>query len=197
MKNLIFFDTEFTGLHKNTTLISIGITSEDGEKFYGILTDYDKSQVDDWIKKNVIRNIEIDYKYDELISIKGTRSVVGKHLNEWIKDHFGEGEIQFVSDVCHYDFVLLIDLLTDGRTAFELPKNISPVCHDISQDIAEYLGITDKDAFDLNREEFITKEGCELPNGDKHNSLYDALVIKEIYNIIYSTSSYNEICGFV
>ena len=30
----IFFDTEFTGLHKNTTLISIGLVSETGDEFY-------------------------------------------------------------------------------------------------------------------------------------------------------------------
>ncbi len=30
----IFFDTEFTGLHRNTTLISIGLITETGEGFY-------------------------------------------------------------------------------------------------------------------------------------------------------------------
>ena len=29
----IFFDTEFTGLHKNTTLISIGLVTEEGKHF--------------------------------------------------------------------------------------------------------------------------------------------------------------------
>ena len=29
----LFFDTEFTGLHKNTTLISIGIIAENGKSF--------------------------------------------------------------------------------------------------------------------------------------------------------------------
>ena len=49
----IFFDTEFTGLHKNTTLISIGLISEDRRSFYAELTDYDKEQCDDWIKENL------------------------------------------------------------------------------------------------------------------------------------------------
>lgn len=39
----IFFDTEFTGLHKNTTLISIGCVDENGRTFYAELTDYDES----------------------------------------------------------------------------------------------------------------------------------------------------------
>ena len=53
----LYFDTEFTGLHKNTTLISIGIISEDGKTFYAELNDYDKSQVDEWIQSNVIDNL--------------------------------------------------------------------------------------------------------------------------------------------
>lgn len=33
----IFFDTKFTGLHQNTTLISIGLVSDEGERFYAEL----------------------------------------------------------------------------------------------------------------------------------------------------------------
>ena len=53
MKTKLFFDTEFTGLHKNTTLISIGIISEDGKTFYAELNDYDINQIsdDNWILK--------------------------------------------------------------------------------------------------------------------------------------------------
>lgn len=51
----VFFDTEFTGLHKNTTLISLGCVDENGRTFYAEFTDYDKSQVDDWINENVIK----------------------------------------------------------------------------------------------------------------------------------------------
>ena len=53
----IFFDTEFTGLHKNTTLISIGLVDENGRSFYAEFTAYNKSQVDDWIQENVINNL--------------------------------------------------------------------------------------------------------------------------------------------
>ena len=40
----IYFDTEFTGLHKDTTLISIGLVSECGKTFYGECYDYDENQ---------------------------------------------------------------------------------------------------------------------------------------------------------
>ena len=40
----LFFDTEFTGLHAGTTLVSIGIVAENGKKFYAEFSDYDESQ---------------------------------------------------------------------------------------------------------------------------------------------------------
>ena len=53
----VFFDTEFTGLHKDTSLISIGLISEDRRCFYAELTDYDEKQCDDWIRENVIKHL--------------------------------------------------------------------------------------------------------------------------------------------
>ena len=52
-----FFDTEFTGLRKDTTLISIGIVSDTGDRFYAELTDYNESMCDEWIEKNVLDHL--------------------------------------------------------------------------------------------------------------------------------------------
>ena len=84
----IFFDTEFTGLHQNTTLISIGLISECGKTFYAELTDYDKSQIDDWIQENVINNLmfngQKDVKYEHY---KATRSIDNKFPNTIYKSY--------------------------------------------------------------------------------------------------------------
>ena len=69
----IFFDTEFTGLHKNTELISIGLIAENGNMFYGEITNYDKSQVDNWIQENVINNLKHN----------------GNHIIEETKESYG------------------------------------------------------------------------------------------------------------
>lgn len=172
----IFFDTEFTGLHKNTSLISLGMVDENGRSFYAEFTDYDKTQVDDWIQKNVINNLindsnKIDYESDNWVVI-GDKDFICTMLKKWLKDY---DYVQLVSDVCHYDMVLFIDIF---GTAFDLPENVCPACYDINQLIAEYYGITLKAAFDLSREEII---GDNTIDGDKHNALYDARVIKEIY----------------
>lgn len=180
----IFFDTEFTGLHKDTTLISIGMVAENGKKFYAEFTDYDGKQCNDWIQDNVLAYTILQGNEDMARALgenTDTTVVIGcidsilLELKEWLSQF---NEVQFVSDVCHYDFVLLIDLF---GTAFDLPKNVSASCHDINQDISRHYGISEREAFDKSREKIVT-ELCEKPIvGIKHNSLYDAEVIKAIY----------------
>lgn len=190
--SLLFFDVEFTGLRKDTTLISLGIVSDNGKKFYAEFTDYDESQCDEWIKKNVIDNLHLDGMGDGIsdldeepsgVMVRGNKNYVSKELKEWLSQF---DLIQFVSDVCHYDFVLLIDLLTGGKTALDLPSNISAVCHDINFDIAKRYRISDKEAFDFSREEIMYDVcmGCNYVKGTKHNALYDAEVIKAIWEEI-------------
>ena len=54
----VFFDTEFTGLHKETTLISIGLVDENGRTFYAEFSYYYEVQCDKWIYENVIKNLK-------------------------------------------------------------------------------------------------------------------------------------------
>ena len=90
----IFFDTEFTGLHKNTTLISIGMIDENKRSFYAEFTDYDETQCDDWIKENVINylrrkgthNLYME-AYDRInkeTSIVGTKNQIKEKLEDWL-----------------------------------------------------------------------------------------------------------------
>jgi len=189
----LYFDTEFTGLHKNTTLVSIGIIDEDGRTFYAELGDYDHRQVDDWIEENVISNLRFHKKDgkgwcncgtldagepNSTTEVYGNHEFVAEALRDWLRDYEDHDEqVQMVSDVSHYDFVLFVDLF---GTAFDLPANINPACHDINQDIAKFMGISGKDAFDASREVLA---GLDAGEGAKHNSLWDAKVIKAIYDL--------------
>lgn len=175
----VYFDTEFTGLHKGTTLISIGLIASNGKKFYAEIVDYDRSQVNDWIKENVINNLwAVSKTIDECSKFEyyhlGTKEQIAQKLKEWFLEF---DSIQLISDVAHFDMVLLIDLFGG---AFDLPKNVNPSCHDINQDIAKFLGVTEREAFDVSRECFL---GICL-SSEKHNALYDAEIIKEIYEFI-------------
>lgn len=162
----VYFDTEFTGLHKNTDLISIGLIAENGKLFYAEITDYDKSQINDWLKENVIDNLLFGnnsgfkfYKNPLIVGSKPNRLIyhdkntVRYELNQWLKRF--DTDIQFVSDVCHYDMVLLIDLLADD--ALSMNKKFSLSCNDINQEIAKGLGISDAEAFDISREKLLVQ----------------------------------------
>lgn len=183
----LFFDMEFTGLHKETTPISLGIVSEDGKTFYAEFTDYNEMQCNDWIKENVISELlHCTEKWYERIADRqthGNNQIVSYALKDWMQQF---DKIQFISDVCHYDFVLLIDLLTNGGTALDLPENISAVCRDINQDIAAYFEVSDREAFDMSREQIMNDlcDSEDIVTGNKHNSLYDAEVIRVIYREI-------------
>ena len=213
----LFFDTEFTGLHRNTTLISIGIVSEDGRTFYAEFGDYSHMYVDNWIRMNVLSQCILPrvvtyadipkflqkseregytlnpdslpfswnwkgFNYERFnendTQVFGDTKTIASALNRWLKQF---EDVQFVSDVCHYDFVLLIDLFGN---AFDLPKNVCPACHDINPDIARHYGISEAEAFDKSREEIVMELCGEPINGKKHNALYDAQVIKAIYHEI-------------
>lgn len=220
----IFFDTEFTGLRKNTDLISIGLISGDNRTFYAEFNDYNEDYIDTWIKENVIKNLTLSgmeypytysFKYNNddrgnSIEMTGNMKDISIQLNEWLCGFVNEEYyIEFVSDVCHYDFVLLIDLLLKEKdnnpTALALNKDFSASCYDINIDIATFLSTSSKKAFDVNRESLLkrlvkdqhpskrsnlSKELVYGNNIKKHNSLYDAKVIKELYLSLHKTSKF-------
>lgn len=177
----IFFDTEFTGLHQRTTLISIGCVSECGKEFYAEFTDFDQSQVDDWLQQNVIDNLLFteDYKREKL---PGTTpdGIVGP--TEFIKEQFSGWLSQFElvemwSDVLAYDWVLFNQIF---GYAYNTPGNV----YYIPFDIATLFKIKAIDP-DISREEF---SGLDA-NGQKHNALWDAKVIKACYNKLVVTQT--------
>jgi len=175
----VFFDTEFTGLYKDTTLISIGLVSEDNQKFYAEFTDYDRVAANNniFVRDNVLSKLYSENKNENYIPyyILGSRITIREMLTNWFKQF---GSVQLISDVCHFDFVLLIDLF---GSAFSLPENVSPYCYDINQDVAKYYGISCKEAFDKSREQIVSEICPQMISENKHNSLYDAEVIKLIY----------------
>lgn len=184
----LFFDTEFTGLHQNTTLISIGIVSECGKTFYAELNDYDELQVTPWIKENVIAKLLMtpppkgqDEEYVATrhesnpqgnnlykgysVKLRCDKKELKNHLSIWLQQF---EEVEMWSDCLAYDWVLFVNIF---GCAFDIPKNVSY----IPFDICTLFKLKDIDP-DISREKY----GCgehysEMP---KHNALWDAQVIK-------------------
>ncbi len=172
----IFFDTEFTGLHQNTTLISIGLIAEDGQTFYAELTDFDQTQIDDWLQENVIKNLRLHQspentatlwdKGDGAIEAKASTPTIANLLEYWL----GQFDIvEMWSDTLAYDWVLFCQLYGN---ALNIPKNI----YYIPFDLVTLMKINNVDP-DINREEYANMKQKIA----KHNALWDARVIKACY----------------
>lgn len=173
----IFFDEEFTGLHQNTTLISIGLVAESGETFYAEFNDYDKSQVDDWLQEHVISNLKYNGIFQILekkngnILYKSSKENVWKKLEEWLGQF---GEIEMWSDCLSYDWMLFNEFFGGAR-------NIPKFIYYIPFDICTLFKVKDIDP-DISREEFSDM----TDDIEKHNSLWDAIVIKKCYDKLMS-----------
>lgn len=181
----IFFDTEFTGLHQNTTLISIGLLAEDGRTFYAELTDHDKGQISQWIQDNVIDNLVIlnngshAWKFafhqgiDTDLGFAGDREYVRDRLAEWLAQF---DRVEMWSDCLSYDWMLFCQLF--GH-AFNIPKNV----YYIPLDICTLFKAAGVDP-DVSREEFARGGSYWFTEDQvkKHNALWDAKVIKACYD---------------
>lgn len=53
-----YLDTEFIDKGYTVDLISIGVLSEDGRELYAISTDFDPLAASDWVRENVLANLE-------------------------------------------------------------------------------------------------------------------------------------------
>lgn len=169
----LFLDTEFTGLHAGTTLISIGLVAQSGESFYAELTDYDSNQIDNWLQNNVIDNLILIGRPSNTLVVEGPnitfygdKATLKGHLGKWINQH---GPVEIWSDCLAYDWVLFNDIFGN---AFSIPRNVYYIPFDICT-LFKMQGIDP----DISREEF-----SELSNTNKHNALQDAIVIKACYN---------------
>lgn len=183
----VFFDTEFTGLHKNTTLISIGLVDENGRTFYAEFTDYDKKQIDNWLQDNVMDNLTIinsgsvNYKLamGENVDIDagcfaGTTAYIRDKLAKWLSEY---DLVEIWSDCLAYDWVLFNNIF--GH-AFKIPKNV----YYIPFDICTLMKVKGVDP-NISREKYAY-DGTFPYDTKKHNSLYDAWTIKRCYERLMS-----------
>ena len=177
----LFFDTEFTGLHQKTTLISIGIISEKGDKiFHAEFNDYDNTQINDWLKNNVLAKLVISKRKGqplvnviktadkEITEVYGNKNQIKKELIKWLKSF--NNTVEFWSDCLSYDWVLFCNLFGN---AFSVPKDV----YYIPFDICTLFKLKNIDP-DINREIF-----AEMPllKNNTHNALTDAIIIRACY----------------
>lgn len=170
----VFLDTEFTGLRPDTTLVSVGMVTEDGSARYAELTDYRRDHIDEWLQENIIDNLVLSDMPDQswrrpssdFLCFRGSSAYVANQLSSWLG---ALGECRVVSDVYAYDWTLLLKLIG------ELPKNVHYIPLDLAS-IAWARGIDPDFSRSSMAEAFGYLEVPELVSGLEHNALYDACV---------------------
>ena len=198
MNNMVpvVYDAEFTGLHQDTTLISIALIAYDSF-FYAEFNDYDLFQVDDWIQTHVIDNLLLndvdpfvyhsnDHASDHYSVIaRGNSLTIAGELYTWLQSLSvinKNSKIQIISDCYAYDWMLFNNLICDHGEAIYIPDFV----YYIPLDFSTLLFANDFDP-DINREEMIGTESLDkltnsklfksFGNKFKHNSLWDAAVV--------------------
>lgn len=166
----MFMDTEFTGLHQKTTLISLALIAEDGRSFYAEFTDYDKDQCDKWLNDNVLAHLtmknECYVNENGSINMCNNTNFIVAELDDWLAEF---DRIEIWSDHLAYDWVLFCELF---RGAMSIPKNI----YYIPFDICTLMLLKGVDP-DINRIEYSGME----KTSKQHNAYVDALSIKRCY----------------
>jgi len=172
----LFFDTEFTGLHQDTMLISVGFVSEYGKEFYAEFNDFDSKQINSWLRKNILDNLFFLGSFEDMESMKdknwykGNTKQIHEKLVHWLNQF---DNVEIWSDALSYDWVLFNQLF--GH-AFNIPDNV----YYIPFDIATLFKIKGIDP-DIDREEFVKDYMDGLGKETKHNALWDAKIIERCY----------------
>lgn len=196
----VFYDSEFTGLHSRTSLISLALVSEDGRKLYAEFTDYDESQVDDFVRDNVLANTHWLNKntrqinstdldtVQTLTTFYGDKHYIANGVSSWLKQF---ELVQIWADHVSYDWVLFCELFAG---ALNLPNHI----HYIPMDLCTFMECHGYNA-DCDRTEFAQPilgrlNGKRDSNHSKqHNALYDAEISLACYQRVLIAKTPNAI----
>ena len=169
---IIFTDTEFTGEHSKTTLVSAGFVTLDNKKLYITLNDYNKDQVTPWLKKNVLSKINKKFSIN--------KKEAYQKVSKFFADNSQGQKIQLITAGKTLDLTLIFDLFHQKSPKkkymhylYDLPKYLNHEFHLDIYTLFYLCGYSKK----INREKFANIKTKNM----KHNALYDAMVIRKCF----------------
>lgn len=172
----IFYDSEFTGLHAASTLISVGFVAEGGETFYAEFTDYNRAQCDNWINQHVVAHCrwlakpeaaEVFHRETGMdTECLGDKTQVRGWLTDWLARY---KQIEVWSDCHAYDWVLLCELFGG---ALHMPSQVFYMPMDLVT-LFRLKGINP----DTDRLRF-----SGIKSARRHNALDDARMARACYD---------------
>lgn len=167
-----FLDTEFTGEHSKTTLVSLSVVGLGDESLSISFNDYDREQVTPWLHENVLIHI------DESKSL--SRKEAFPIISRWFEDYSSGELVSLVTAGKTFDHTLLFELwhfdfpeMPYFHRLHCLPPYLNHSAHLDLDTLFLFVGIDPA----CDREKFI--DYCVT--GNRHESLYDARVVRECF----------------
>lgn len=174
-----YLDTEFIEHAGGIELVSIGIVSEDGKKFYAESSDFNPELADDWVRENVFKKLYVNpFDADKRKELAENAGMTGNHdmlygSNKTIADailrFIGDENPVFYADYAAYDWVVFCRLF--GRLV-DKPKHFPYFAMDTQQMLKE-----------RGLDAAWVKENCPEPE-NAHNAFVDAMYVRDLHHAI-------------
>lgn len=165
-RNIIFMDGEFAKLKPNgIDLLSIALIKPDGEELY-LELDF-KGKIGQWEKENVIPHFT-------------GNKVSKKEAVKLIKEFVGKEKPYVVAYVNQFDWMGICKLfgVKDVKGIAEMPFKWTPI------DFASILFGKGINISETKMTETAKKYNIEASETQRHNALYDARILKKLYEKI-------------
>lgn len=172
LRKVVFFDNEYTGLRASTTIVSIGMVTLEGSQLAVSFDDYDATQVNDWLRANVLSLI------DDSTRMTSAQGLV--KITQFLEAYSGGEPITLVSAGKTLDLVLLFELWRAVSTKGQLFH-----WHDHLPAYLQHRAHLDLDTLfiaagidpDIDRDSYTG----HVIQGTRHEAMYDALVVRECF----------------
>lgn len=183
---VVFIDTEFTGERQYTSLVSIAISTLEGDELYLTFHDFDRGQVNSWLEQNVLNLI------DNTESV--ARSEGAERIYDFLANYSQGKKLYIVSAGLSLDMLLLYDLygeligLEVGQCRFQnLPDYLQ---HNHGVDLNTLFRCAGHDPETTVRSEFA---GGSSEN--RHNALADVRVVRECFLKLLQSNEIEHLWG--
>lgn len=127
---LVFFDTEFTELHPEAKLISVGLAAEDGREFYAELADtWRLDDCSDFVRAEVLPHLEGG-------QYLMTRAELCLALGNWLESF--DQSLSLVTDAPSWDWPWLAIIFDEPGT---WPENVAhqPMLYEVAEQDLEQV----------------------------------------------------------
>lgn len=183
---VVFIDTEFTGERQYTSLVSIALCSLDGDELYLTFNDFDRRQVNTWLKQNVLSLI------DNTQSI--ARPEGAARVYDFLSSYSQGHKLYIVSAGLSLDMLLLYDLygeiigLEAGQCRFQdLPDYLK---HNHGVDLNTLFRCAGYDPETTVRSDFAGES-----SENRHNALVDVRVVRECFLKLLQSNEIERLWG--